>query len=189
MLAGGNGAGKSTFHRLFLQPLGVAFVNADMIARELDPVSPALASYEAAQVAMRRFGEFVRSGKPFAYETVFSHPSKVDMLGAAKAAGYTIVLVYVHLDHPELHQARVRQRVGDGGHDVPSDKIASRLPRTQAHIAVAARLVDEVRLLDNTSIDDPFVTVATGIPGNFVAYRSPLPSWAHTILGESRRDE
>ena len=184
VLAGGDGAGKSTFHHLYLRPLGVAFVNADQIARTLDPVSPAAASYEAARVAMQRFADLVQSGDPFAYETVFSHPSKVDMLGSAKSAGYAIVLVCIHLDRPELHQARVRQRVGDGGRDVPDEKIVSRLPRTQAHIAVAARIVDEVRLLDNSLIDDPFSPVAAGTPGNFVAHRSPLPPWARDILGD-----
>ena len=109
-LAGGNGAGKSTFHRLYLEPRGVAFVNADVIAREIDPSNPAAASYEAARMTMRRFADFVGTGVPFAYESVFSHPSKVDMLASARAAGYRVVLVYVHLDRPELHP-RVRHFV------------------------------------------------------------------------------
>ena len=49
------------------------------------------------------------------FETVFSHPSKIDFLAQAKSLGYEVVLVYIHLTNDELNQARVAQRVSEGG--------------------------------------------------------------------------
>ena len=51
VLAGGNGAGKSTFYREALKPLGIPFINADQIAREIYPDDPEANSYNAAKIA------------------------------------------------------------------------------------------------------------------------------------------
>ena len=91
----------------------------------------------------------LQQGVSFCFETVFSHVSKIDFVANAKAQGYEIVLVYIHLDTSELNEARVYQRVTEGGHSVPVDKIHSRIPRTMKHIGAVLPLVDEARLLDN----------------------------------------
>ena len=182
LLAGGNGAGKSTFHRHFLEPRGLAFVNADVIAHRLDPERPEAASYEAAQEAMHRFRELLSRGVSFCYETVFSHPSKLDMLSSAKAAGYRVVLVYVHLERDELNLARVRQRVDEGGHDVPAAKIVSRVPRTLGHMREAVHLADRTLLYDNSSDAEPFVLVADKRDAQVRVPKEPLPGWAVEIL-------
>jgi predicted ABC-type ATPase len=161
LLAGGNGAGKSTFHRLYLAPRGLPFVNADVLARELFPDAPQRASYEAARVAEAIRARYLSERRSFCFETVFSHPSKIDFVAEAKALGYEIVLVFVHLGMSELNHARVAQRVSAGGHDVPADKIDQRIPRTLENVAKAIPLCDEVRLLDNSRADRPFEPMAT----------------------------
>lgn len=70
LLAGGNGAGKSTFYRTRLEPRGVPFVNADVIARELFPDDPEGKSYVAARVAEELRAELLRDGRSFCFETV-----------------------------------------------------------------------------------------------------------------------
>lgn len=64
VLTGGNGAGKSTFYRTRLAPLGMPFINADMIAKELFPDSPEAQSYLAAQIAEEKRNELLLS-KPY----------------------------------------------------------------------------------------------------------------------------
>lgn len=76
MLVGGNGAGKSTFYHQALQPLGMPFINADLIAKEVFPDAPEDHSYEAAKIAENMRIEQLRAGQSFCFETVFSHPSK-----------------------------------------------------------------------------------------------------------------
>jgi len=85
VLAGGNGAGKSTFYRMRLQDKGIEFINADLIEREIDLPENDQSSYIAAGIARTRFREAIAQGRSFCFETVFSHDSKLEMLSTAKA--------------------------------------------------------------------------------------------------------
>ena len=186
VLAGGNGAGKSTFHATRLARHGVEFVNADLIERELDPAADETGeppSYRAARMARARYVERLERGTSFCYETVFSHPSKVEMIAMARAAGYRVTLVFIHLADPALNVLRVRQRVSEGGHSVPTDKIAARIPRTLAHVRDAVRLADETLLLDNGRRDDPFRRIAERRGDDVTIHVDPLPAWAREMLG------
>jgi len=182
ILAGGNGAGKTTFYNLFLAPKGIKLVNADVIAEAISPENPENVSYAAANVAEQIRERLLQQGVSFCFETVFSHVSKIDFVANAKAQGYEIVLVYIHLDTSELNEARVYQRVTEGGHSVPVDKIHSRIPRTMKHICAVLPLVDEARLLDNSYRDNPFQQIACVKQGRRQWINDPLPHWAEKIL-------
>ena len=184
LLTGGNGAGKSTFYRLFLETKGIHCVNADLIAKKINPKNPEQVSYEAASLAMRLLEELLYKGTSFCYETVFSHPSKIDLVAKAKALGYEIILVYIHLDTPALNEARVSQRVAVGGHSVPADKIRSRIPRTMKNIATVLPLVNEARLLNNSFLESYFHQVAIVRQGRRAMVMDPLPRWAEEILAD-----
>ena len=85
-------------------------------------------------------------GRSFCFETVFSHPSKVDFVGKAKALGYQVILVMIHLESTSLNKARVAQRVEEGGHDVPAEKVETRIPRLLRLIKSVIPLCDHVTL-------------------------------------------
>lgn len=182
VLAGGNGSGKSTFYRLFLSPRGIKLLNADLIADELLPESPPQAAYQAAYLTIKLGEELLAQGVSFCYETVFSHESKIDFVARAKALGYEIVLVYIHLETAALNEARVSQRVAEGGHPVPREKIHTRIPRTLKNVAGVLPLVDEARLLDNSFHDNPYRQVATVKKGRRLKSIDRLPQWAEEIL-------
>jgi len=129
MLVGGNGAGKSTFYRLALEPLGLPFVNADVLAVVVFPNDPEAHSYDAAILAEELRNQLLKDRLSFCFETVYSHPSKIDFVAHAKALGYQLAMVFIHLESSDLNQARVAMRVSEGGHEVPSEKIISRIPR------------------------------------------------------------
>lgn len=184
ILVGGNGAGKSTFYRLMLEPLGIAFINADQIARAIYPDDPEGNSYNAARLAGQMCQEQIQAGNSFCFETVFSHPSKIDFLGRARALGYQIILVLVHLEHTDLNKARISQRVSEGGHNVPDEKVEQRIPRTLALVKKAIPLCDQVRILDNSRSDSPFTPVVSIIGGRTTRHLNPLPAWAEKLVGE-----
>ena len=184
LLTGGNGAGKSTFYEQFLQPRGISFVNADRIARTIAPEAPESVGYDAARVAERIRYDLLEHGVTFCFETVFSHLSKVDFAADAKASGYEVILVFIHLDDPQLNLARIAQRVTDGGHSVPEEKVRSRLPRTLENIKKALPIADEVHLLDNSRCDDPFRRVVSLINGEVVVHADPVPGWALGVLSD-----
>ncbi len=185
VLAGGNGAGKTTFYNQFLHQREISFVNADNIARHLDPDNKINIAYQAAEIAAQIRDQLINEGRSFCYETVFSHPSKIDFLSRAKVAGYQLILIFIHLEQPALNQARVQQRVSEGGHDVPLDKIRSRIPRTLANIKKSVPLLNECHLLDNSSSEQPFQRIASAIDGHINLYVDILPEWATFLLGDS----
>ena len=184
ILAGGNGAGKTTFYEKLLAPKGIRLVNADMIAKIINPNNPESVSYKAASLVDKIREKFLYQNITFCFETVFSHVSKIDFVAKAKANSYEIILIYIHLNTLELNEARVYQRVTEGGHNVPVAKIHSRIPRTIKNIAKTLPLVNEARLLNNSSRDNPFQVVATVKQGGRKYAINPLPEWAEYILSD-----
>jgi len=181
ILAGGNGAGKSTFYRTQLAALGLPFINADILAKELYPQSPEEHSYDAAILAAEMRFQLLHEGRSFCFETVFSHPSKIDFVAQAKVLGYEIILVFIHLDTVSLNQARVAQRISEGGHNVPDEKVASRIPKLLQNIKNTLPLCDQVSILNNSRIDNPFEQVAVFRNGQ-LREKIPLPDWAKDLL-------
>ncbi|MCG7757244.1 MAG: AAA family ATPase [Nitrosomonas sp.] len=184
LLAGGNGAGKSTFYRTRLAPSGLSFVNADIIAKLLYPQAPEAHSYRAAKLAEHMRLQLLRESRSFCFETVFSHPSKIDFVAQAKSLGYEIVLVFIHLCDPALNQARIAQRVSEGGHHVPADKVISRIPRTLSFVKKTLPLCDHVYILDNSRADNPFQQLAA-IRNSRITFRHDvMPDWCQEMLAD-----
>ncbi|MCU7813959.1 MAG: zeta toxin family protein [Candidatus Thiodiazotropha sp. (ex Lucinoma kastoroae)] len=182
VLVGGNGAGKSTFYKLYLERLGLPFVNADMLAQMAYPDSPEAHSYDAAMLAEQMRTNLLLGGASFCFETVYSHPSKIDFVAHAKALGYEVIMVMIHLQCVELNQARVAERVSEGGHSVPEEKVSSRIPRTLQHVKASIPLCDRIQIYDNSFEDDPFKPVLALNNGSLVRYINPLPGWAEELL-------
>lgn len=107
---------------------GTVFVNADEIAKHRWPAEPGAHAYEAARIAAETRNELIRLRRSFIAETVFSHPSKLELIDAAHAADYTVVL-HVLMVPEERAVQRVKHRVVAGGHDVPEEKIRQRFQR------------------------------------------------------------
>jgi predicted ABC-type ATPase len=182
ILAGANGVGKTTYYQQFLKATGMPFINADLLAKKLDSLNPENVSYEAAIIISKLRSELLKNGISFCFETVYSHPSKIDFVAQAKALNYEIILVYIHLQFAALNQARVAQRVLQGGHNVPIDKIISRIPRTMNNIRASLALADEVRFYDNSYYDTPFITIAEISKGKYTKRVNDLPAWASEIV-------
>lgn len=98
--------------------------------------------------------------KKFSFETVFSHPSKLDIMRQAKEAGYKVYLYFVSTESPEINKGRVFSRKRMGGHDVPVDKIESRYYRSLELLQPASDLSYQVYFFDNSENDSPFKLIA-----------------------------
>jgi predicted ABC-type ATPase len=190
LLAGPNGAGKSSLYRALLAEglidSKLEFINADIYEREyLKHIKNPLKRTEAARSwAEGRRSTLIQEKRSFASETVFSHASKIALIEHAKQAGYQIVLYVVALDNPETLVERVSRRVREGGHDVPTDKILSRYPRTLANLAKAIPLADAAFLYDSQDIQSSGLEhMATCRKGVLIESIADLPAWAKTVLG------
>lgn len=188
LIAGPNGAGKSTLYRYLIQPRypQLDFINADLYERDhLGHLPDALQRSEAARTwADAERNAHLASGRSFVSETVFSHPSKLQLLQVAKTQGFEVALYIVCLDEPRRLLARVRERVQEGGHSVPSNKILERYPRTLQNLAQAVWMVELAMLFDatDTDIGGPHL-VASVVAGRVQPHGGWLPSWAHHVLG------
>jgi len=181
LVVGCNGAGKSTFVALTLAPLLPAspFVNADEIARQRWPDDPASHAYQAARVAAETRAKLIELGASFIAETVFSHPSKLELIDDARTHEYTIVLHVVMIPE-ELAVQRVRYRVQAGGHEVPEDKIRQRYQRIWGLLAQAFPRCDHASVYDNSSSTGPRI-VAQFTDGHLVG-EATWPAWTPTEL-------
>jgi predicted ABC-type ATPase len=182
-LAGPNGAGKTTFYHAHLQPAGLRFVNADVLAQELQ-----IESYAAAYIADAIRQELLRQRESFVFETVFSDPAgqKLAFLIGATAAGYNTILCFIGTASPEVSEQRVAMRVSQGGHDVPSEKLVKRFPRILANLKAALRQLPNVWVFDNNDLRAPYRLVAVVESGRLVKLHRPVPKWLAPLLPKSQ---
>lgn len=178
-IAGPNGAGKTTFYHAHLQPAGLRFVNADVLARQLN-----MEPYAAARLADSLRRELVRQRESFVFETVFSDPvgEKLTFLKTAAQAGYTTVLCYIGISGPDVSGQRVAMRVSQGGHDVPTEKLIARFPRILVNLKAAVRELPQVWVFDNGDLRVPFRLVAVFEDGRPLQMHKPIPKWAQPIF-------
>lgn len=173
-LAGPNGAGKTTYYRTFLRPSGLPFVNADELASRLDLPFPAVVEFTDGAREV-----YLESRESFITETVFSDPvgAKLGFLRRAMEAGYEVQLHFVGISSPMLSEARVSQRVAQGGHDVPTDRLERRFRQSLLNLGAALEFVPEVRVFDNSSTQDPYRLVLRKDKSGIIFQADPLPSW------------
>lgn len=156
VIAGPNGSGKTTLTR-YLQARGIEFgeyINPDDIAAS----GNVQGSYDervraAQQIADERREDCIAVGRDFAFETVMSHPSKIEVMRRARAAGFHVTLFFVGTDDPRINIARVNARVALGGHSVPDELIVQRYYRTMNALAEAALTANRTVVFDNSRGD------------------------------------
>jgi predicted ABC-type ATPase len=179
-LAGPNGAGKSTYYRSFLRNSGLLFVNADELTRKLG-----VPNTEAASFADGAREALLSSRESFITETVFSDPAgaKLDFLRRAIATGYDVQIHFMGISDAGLSQARVLQRVAQGGHDVPSERLARRFRQSLVNLAAAITFAPDVRVFDNSDTDCPFRPVFRTQRGQITFRAHPFPKWLAAVAG------
>jgi predicted ABC-type ATPase len=166
VIAGPNGSGKTTLTNR-LRSLGFDFgtyINADEIAAKWqtdDAAAPPEASRKAQIEADRQRRELLARRGSYSFETVMSHPSKIDEMLEARALGYEVSLYFVGVDDPLINVRRVAQRVARGGHDVPEDKIVARYHRTMELLPKAMIAANRSVIFDNSDLIDGVVRVAS----------------------------
>ena len=153
IIAGSNGAGKTTFAREFLPDYAhcLRFINPDLIAAGLSPFDPSAAAAEAGKVVLREVQRAIRAGNSFAFESTLSGRTYLRILRQARDAGFTLHLFYLWIPNADLALARIRDRVEAGGHNVPESDVRRRYPRSLRNLfALYGPNMDTLHFFDNS---------------------------------------
>jgi predicted ABC-type ATPase len=158
VLAGVNGAGKSSVGGAMFAKVGQEFFNPDVAAREARLEFPEIDQEEANAKAWQAGRQFLEAAiadrRDFAFETTLGGNTMTELLGRAADAGIDVHIWYVGLETVELHIERVRFRVVQGGHDIPELKIRQRYDRSRLNLLRLLPRLTELRLFDNTAERD-----------------------------------
>ncbi len=144
VFAGPNGSGKSTITKGF-DIIG-EYINADEIKKQKN-----FTDIEAAKYATELREDAIKNKRDFTFETVLSSPRNVELLKKAKASGYQIEVIFVLTSNPEINVLRVANRVKNGGHDVPKDKIVSRYYKSLDNLSKLLKIADVMWVVDNST--------------------------------------
>lgn len=195
MLAGTNGAGKSSLAGAFLRQAGGEFFNPDEAARRTLAVHPGLSVAEANSLAwklgLQQLQDAIRSRHDYWFETTLGGRSITATLASACAAKLDVRIWYVGLDSPERCIARVAARVRRGGHAIPKELIRRRYDSSRLNLIRLLPLLAELVVFDNSADADPaagkrpnpleILHLRSGKilhPGKLVA----TPDWAKPIV-------
>jgi predicted ABC-type ATPase len=153
IIAGPNGAGKTTFAREFLPSEAGCpiFINADLIAQGISPFAPESASIAAGRLMLALIDKHALRGDSFAFETTLSGSGYARKIPEWRSIGYRVELFFLSLPSVDFAIERVRQRVAQGGHNIPIDTIGRRFYAGRKKFEVVYKpLVDAWTEVDTT---------------------------------------
>jgi len=195
VIAGVNGAGKSSIGGAAFRSFGGDYYNPDEAARRVLAANPGLDQAAANGAAWRQgrglLEQAIDKNLDYAFETTLGGSTITRLLAAAAAKGIAIHAWYVGLSSPELHIRRVQARVRRGGHDIPGEVIHRRFERSRLNLIALLPALAALRLYDNSTEADPAAgKLPTPIPVLIMEHRKILnpgdlpraPDWAKPIV-------
>lgn len=200
MLAGVNGAGKSSLSGAAFLAEDVEFFNPDEAARTIQEAKPGLPG-EAAQSAawalgVRLLRRSIAEGLDYAFETTLGGKTIAGLLEGALDHGAEVRVWFVGLADPELHLQRIRARVERGGHDIPEQRVRDRYRSSREHLIELLPRLTELIVFDNSEERDPALRQAPqprlilhmlGRQLVAMAGAEEVPEWAKPIVMAATR--
>ena len=195
VIAGVNGAGKSSVAGERLRQSGGEYFNPDEVTRRFLAASPSMelgeANARAWQEGRKHLEGAIENEVDFTFETTLGGRTMAELLMKALDRGLEVAMIYVGLDSVELHLARVRSRVSAGGHDIPESKIRERYTSSLRNLVKLAPRLTELRVFDNSVDADPKTghrpepkELLYSKAGNLVRHSELLrcPAWAKPVF-------
>lgn len=197
VLAGVNGAGKSSIGGAYLREHGGEYYNPDEAARTAIAASPGLSQQDANayawQEGRRRLESAIADGSAFTFETTLGGETITRLLIEAATQGALVRIWFAGLESVELHLRRVAERVRKGGHGIPESDIRKRWVGTHANLIRLIPHVTDLRVYDNSVERDPAAgnlpepRLVLAIEGKCLTYPpaerlAETPQWAKPIV-------
>jgi predicted ABC-type ATPase len=195
VLAGTNGAGKSSIAGATIRARGADYFNPDEAARRILAANPGIDPLEANSLGWlqgkRLLEKAIAMHADYAFETTLGGNTIPALLERASDRGSAVRVWYVGLEGPELHLARVGARVAAGGHDIPEARIRERYDASRRNLIRLLPKLAELSLFDNSRPGDPNageapqpLLVLSMLDGRILdtCAVSEVPAWAKPIF-------
>jgi predicted ABC-type ATPase len=200
VLAGVNGAGKSSIGGEFAKFEEGALINPDTIAAHIKALHPdisyALANAHGWQIGKSLLESAIAEGRDYLFETTLGGNTIPAMLEQAARGGHRLHVWFCGLESAQLHIKRVKARAARGGHDIPVEKIHQRWRRSRENLIRLLPHIHHLRVYDNSREADPVagerprpVLLLEMQAGKITAPDdlSNTPDWAQPILAAALR--
>lgn len=200
VLAGVNGAGKSSLGGVAFQASGAEFFNPDVAAARLREQQPALSASQANGLAWtlgrRGLERALTEGVSYAFETTLGGNSIARLLLEGARNGAEVHVWFAGLSTPELHLRRIAARVAAGGHDIPETKVRERFDASRSNLVKLMPVLASLRVYDNSFEADPLAgkrpqpVLLLQMQAGRVVTHAPLrsvPAWAKPLLAAALR--
>ena len=203
VIAGTNGAGKSSIAGVALRENGGAYFNPDEETRTLLAANPGMAESDANSLAwtesIRQLKAAIERNHNYAFETTLGGNTVTAMLLQAAKAGHEVRVWYCGLDSPERHLARIRSRVMHGGHDIPEQKVRERYDTSRLNLIRLMPHATKVVVYDNSAEADPksgkhpapvkvlVLSKGTMMFPSTAAQMRNTPGWAKSLVAAANR--
>lgn len=181
VFAGNNGSGKSTFRNLIAEKQGIQTnVDPDSLAKKYAENK----EIRAGREAIRLIESLIIGKMNFSMETTLSGRLPLRQIESAKNNGFKIIIYYMGVEKLSINLNRIRQRVEQGGHNIPKEDVLRRESRSLNNLMKLVFVADEIHLIDNTFMQ---ATIAASISKDDYKIHIPeneLPGWIYRVLSE-----
>lgn len=174
ILAGVNGAGKSTFYSSTNKFSRYNKINLDEVVREIGDWRNTADVVKAGKIVIERMNQFFIHDESFSQETTLCGKSIIKNIEKAKQLGYEVELHYVGVNSVDIAKERVANRVANGGHGISEEDIERRYVESFENLKCIIGSCDWVAVYDNTDI---FRRIAIYKKGKQVRLSSRVPDW------------
>ena len=187
IIAGPNGSGKSTFAQEFIHEKNLTFVNADIIAQELERNSSTpRVMLDAGKIFFERINRLVIGKYPFVIETTLSGKYTTRLIDRLRKENYNVKMVYIFVETPLLSIERIKIRVLTGGHPVPDVDVIRRFTRSKANFWNIYRTrVDSWEVYDNSG--KVFLPVCIGRGPDYIILNHEMFETFREDLSDGRK--
>ena len=187
ILAGTNGVGKSTAAFQVI-PIGVPFINADIIAAKLRKEYPDRNIQEIANAeAIKLMNSFINVRETFAFETNLADGDTWKFLLSIQHLGYKLNLYFFGVDNIETCIHRIENRVKEGGHFVRSDVARHRYENGIKLLNYYKTYPDNLYLVD--CLNNPIIKAHIQKGKIYEIENDFLPKWIENLLQEIIAEE
>ena len=200
IFAGVNGAGKSTLYRTtsfmidnkigLINETALEFfgerINTDEIVEKIGSWKNSIDQIQAGRIAIKMKESFFEKGVSFNQETTLTGNTILKTISEAKEKGYKVVLNYIGVESPEIAKERVKNRVLNGGHDIPEKVIEKRYYESIENLKKVIKLVDIGHIYDNTSHPRAIFKIENGKLTNL---EKNIPKWLESLKIEENSNK